>query len=115
MNWEEDDLTKIILISSKDISIVQAKLIVLKKYKYGIIEKNIFLQHVFDEFDEVAKLVASQRLSSFSTFVKLVLRCFTTDLYEIITEYKDEMFTPEKIKQLCLKVFEDIQPMGNDR
>lgn len=115
MNWKEDSRTKIILISSKDISVVQAKLIVFKKYKRVIKEKNIFLQHVFDEFDEVAKLVASRRLSSFSTFVKLVLGCFTTDLNEIITEYKDEMLTPVKIKQLCLNVFEDVQPMGNDR
>lgn len=117
LNWEENNHTRIILITSKDISIVQAKLIVLERFENVIKEKNIFLQHVFDDFDEAAKLVACQRLSSFSTFVKLVLRCFTTDLYEIITKYMytDEMLTPGKIKQLCLKVFGDVKHMGNER
>lgn len=59
-NWEENNYIRIILIMSKYLLVVQVKLIVFKKYEYVIKEKNIFLQYVFDEFDEVVKLVVNQ-------------------------------------------------------
>lgn len=58
--WKENNYIRIVLIMSKYILVVQVKLIVLKKYECVIKEKNIFLQYVFDEFDEVVKLVVNQ-------------------------------------------------------
>lgn len=101
----EDDLPKIILIRSKSISIVEAKLAVYKKYKNVIKKGNFFLQHVDDEFDEIAKFVANERLSSFCVFVESLINTFTIDLLTVFSKPYDNSLTPEKVGQMCLQVF----------
>lgn len=100
---DEDNPTKIILITSKYLPIVKAKLIVYKKYKHTINERKIFLQHEYDEFDEVAKMVAYQKLMAFCTSVESVIKAFSVDLYKIITEYVGKPLRANKIKKMCLK------------
>lgn len=105
----KDHLTRVILIKSKAIRVVDAKLIVYKKYKHVINKRNIFLQHEYEDNDDVAKFIAYQMLSSFCSFLESVIIAFTMDLPQIISDYPVKCFTPENIKQTCLEVFERIE------
>lgn len=104
-----DSPTKVILITSKYIPIVKAKLTVYKKYKHVINERKIFLQHEYEEFDDVAKTVAYQELMAFCLSVESVINAFSVDLYKIITNYKGELLTAHKIRELCLIAFSESQ------
>lgn len=107
-NVNEEYLTRVILINSKSLPVVDAKLLVYKKYKHVINRRKILLQHEYEEFDDVAKCVAFQILSSFCTFVESLINAFTMDLQTIISDYPVESLTVEKIKRLCEEVFERI-------
>ncbi|XP_065938350.1 uncharacterized protein [Magallana gigas] len=108
-NVNEEYLTRVILIKSKSLPVVDAKLLVYKKYKHVINRRKIVLQHEYEEFDDVAKCIAYQILSSFCTFVESVINAFTMDLHTIISDYPVESLTVEKIKRLCKEVFERIE------
>lgn len=105
----EDYLTRIILIKSKFLPVVDAKLIVYKTYKQVIDKRKIILQHEYEDFDDVAKFIAYQTLSSYCTFVESVINAFTMDLPKIISDYADADLTAGKLKQMCLEVFERIE------
>lgn len=107
-NVNEEYLTRVILINSKSLPVVDAKLLVYEKYKHVINRRKILLQHEYEEFDDVAKCVAFQILSSFCTFVESLINAFTMDLQTIISDYPVESLTVEKIKRLCEEVFERI-------
>lgn len=104
-----DNPTKIILITSKYIPIFKAKLIVYKKYKHNINEKKIFLQHEHEEFDEVAKMFAYQRLMAFCASVESVINAFSVDLYKTITDCVGKPLKPNTIKEKCLEAFHKSQ------
>lgn len=108
-NVNEEYLTRVILIKSKSLPVVDAKLLVYKKYKHVINRRKIVLQHEYDEFDDVAKCIAYQILSSFCTFVESVINAFTMDLHTIISDHPAESLTVEKIKRLCEEVFKRIE------
>lgn len=76
-----------------------------KKYKNVIKKRKIFLQHVDDEFDEIAKLRANEKLSSFCVFVESLINTFTIEILTTFNKQFDKSLTPAKIGQLCFGVF----------
>lgn len=105
----EDNFTRVILIKGNSLPVVDAKLIVYKKYEHVINKQKIILQHEYEEFDDVAKFIAYQMISLYCTFVESVITAFTMDLPKMISEYPVESLTVGKIKQICLQVFERIE------
>lgn len=93
---------KVILIRSKFLPIVEAKLAVYKQFKG---KQKIFLQHIYDEIDEVAKFIAYQKLSAHCDFINSTIKALT-DLPTIINESSERPLTPEKVKQLWFDDFE---------
>lgn len=104
----EDDLTRVILIKSKSLPVIDAKLMVYKIYKHVILKRRIILQHEYEDIDDVAKCVAYQILSSFCCFIESVRNAFIIDLRKIIYDYPEKFLHVEKIKRLCLEAFENI-------
>lgn len=105
----EDNFTRVILIKGNSLPVVDAKLIVYKKYKAVINKQKIILQHEYEEFDDVAKFIAYQMISLYCTFVESVITAFTMHLPKMISEYPVESLTVGKIEQICLRVFERIE------
>lgn len=105
----EDNFTRVILIKGNSLPVVDAKLIVYKKYEHVINKQNIILQHEYEEFNDVAKFIAYQMISLYCTFVESVINAFTMDLHTIISDYPVESLSVEKIKRLCEEVFERIE------
>lgn len=106
---DADNTTKVILITCKFLPIVKAKLTVYKKYKHVINEKKLFLKHEYEEFDDVAKMVAYHELMAFCSSVESVINAISVDLYKFITDYKGKPLTAHKIRELCLKAFNESQ------
>lgn len=104
-----DSPAKVILITSKSLPIVKAKLTVYKKYKHVIIEKNIFLQHEHEEVDDVAKLIAYQQVMKFCSSVESVKNTFSVDLYKIVTDSLGKPLTANKITHMCFQAFNESE------
>lgn len=104
-----DNPTKVILITSKSLPIVKAKLTVYKKYKHVINEKKIFLQHEHEEFDDVAKLIAYQKVMEFCSSVESVKNAFSVDLYKIVTDNLERPLTANIITKMCLEAFNESE------
>uniref|UniRef100_A0A8W8NLM9 Uncharacterized protein n=1 Tax=Magallana gigas TaxID=29159 RepID=A0A8W8NLM9_MAGGI len=101
----EENIARIILIRSDSIPVIEAKLAVYRNYKHLIIQRNIWLQHEYEEFDEVAKLIAYERLSSICVSIELLINVFTIGLSRINSEPIGKQSTTEDIKTVCNKTF----------
>lgn len=71
---------KVILVRSKSISTVEAKLAVYRKYRKNISMKSTFIHHEYDDYGEVSKWIAFHKLSS---FLNTVMRMTTNIKWDI--------------------------------
>lgn len=60
---------------------------------------------MYEEFDEIPKVIADQRLSAYCCFIKSMKYTLTVDLDTIISEFLEKPLTPEKIKKFCVEIF----------
>lgn len=98
-------IPRVILIRSKCIPVVEAKLEVYSKYKLQISKGEIFLQHEYEEYDEVAKLSAYETISSFCCYVESVVNDFTIDFSKKLKKYYGKRLTAQKFRRMCHEVF----------
>lgn len=115
---EKDTRVAVMLIRSEFLPVVSSKLLVYKNFKHVITEKKIFLQHEYEEFDNVAKLIAFRILSLFCSSIESVIHAFTIALCEkIMTDDPTKMLTAKQIKDLCSGVFQrtGYGPFGSNR
>lgn len=81
---------------------VEAKLKVYKTFKSHIDSENIFLHHVFEEYDEVAKLSFHRKLSWFCENIKEYSKSISeANLEKIIKEAEDKALTKTNVRDLC--------------
>lgn len=113
---DEDNFTRVILIKCNSLPVVDAKLIVYKKYEHVINKQKIILQHEYEEFDDVAKFIAYQMISLYCTFVESVITAFTMHLPKMISEYPVESLTVGKIEQVFERIEDkDVLSMDSNR
>lgn len=110
----EDKRIKVMLIRSQFLPVIPSKRIVYKSFKHEINEEEIFLQHEYEDFDDVAKLIAFRLLSSFCSSLETIIYSLTTDLHENMSDQFDKLLTAEEIKEICLNTFMKIacKPFG---
>lgn len=100
----EENISRVILIRSESIPVVEAKLAVYRKYKHLINKRKLILHHVYEDYDDVAKLIAYERLSSVCVLVESLVNIFTIGLSEFSKELKGKQ-PSEDIQKLCHEVF----------
>lgn len=96
----------IFLVYSKYVGVVDAKLKVYKKYREIIDKYDIHLQHAYEEFDEIAKLLALRRVSECCNLVKdmfMVQHLSNRELKQI-TDFAINTLTQDDIIRLCYEV-----------
>lgn len=116
MNENELHRTKVILIRSESIPIVEAKRVVYRTYKNFIDKKKVFLHHVLENTDELAKFSAYEQLSSFCVFVESLINGLTIELQRIMSELQiksNTYLTSGTIERLCSKVFHTTVTLGS--
>lgn len=105
-DWErflqanQKDQVKVILIHSKSVRVIEAKLKVYREYKSVIDAKNIFLQHVYDDFEKVVKLSVHNKLTWLCGVVK-PLRNNLNYLNMILKNDTDSVFAENNLLELC--------------
>lgn len=99
---KQKDQVKVILIHSKSLRVIEAKLKVYREYKTDIDSSNIFLQHVYDDFGEVSKLSVHNKLTWLLDAVKS-LRWNMYYLYRVVKTFTDIVLTEKTILKLCQK------------
>lgn len=106
-DFEKNNSLRVILIRSKCIPVVEAKLEVYRRYRNFISKGKIFLQHEYEDFDELAKFSAYEKLSALCCYVELMVDTFTADLQKTLKESHGKKFT----RHLCSNVFKHIEVM----
>lgn len=97
-----NDHVRLFLVQSKYMRVIEAKLKVYNEYKVQIESGNILLQHVFDDYDEIAKLCAYKKLSWILGIVECLLKLFNRKRMPfIINEALDCVLTPTYIRRFC--------------
>lgn len=86
--------------------VIEAKLKVYREYKTVIDSSNIFLQHVYDDFDEIAKLSVHNKLTWLCNVVQTISKSVDLEhLKRILKKAVDSPFSEENISQLRSKEF----------
>lgn len=95
----KDNCIRVILISSDSIPVVSSKLIAYKTFKRAINRNEIYLQHEYEDFDDVAKLIANNILTSFCLFLDFMIHAFNNDLHKIMFDNYDKPLNVMKIRE----------------
>lgn len=101
----EDNCIRVILISSDSLPVVSSKLIAYKTFKRAINRNEIYLQHEYEDFDDVAKLIANNILTSFCHFLDFIIHVFNNDLHKIMFDNYDKPLHVMEIRQYIHDVF----------
>lgn len=111
---EGDTRVRVIRIKSDSLPVVSSKLIVYKNFKHVINEKGFFLQHEYDEIDDLAKVIANRVISSFCSSAESLINAFTVDLPKSMADYFDKQLPldkplrADKIRLICSDVLEKM-------
>lgn len=102
---EKENLVKMILVHSDSMGIIDAKLRVYQKYRDYIDANNIYLQHGYEEFDEIVQSIAYKNVSYFEGFVEAMIEAFSKESLEaVIIEAIDMSLIEDNIAKLCFEV-----------
>lgn len=117
-----ENQVRVILIHSKSLRVIEAKLEVYREYKTVIDSGKIFLQHVYDDYEEISKLSAHSKMTWLCSVVQTLrnhLDCLNTilegDMGRVLTE--ENILTPSK-KAFVLSDFFDfpeISTLGENK
>lgn len=97
---DQRDPVKVILVHSKSMRVIEAKLKVYRKYKTVIDSSNLFLQHVYDDVEKISKLSVHNKLTWLSDAVK-TFRKNLKYLNTILKSDIDDILTEEYLLELC--------------
>lgn len=92
------------MIHSKSVRVIEAKLKVYREYKTVIDSGKIYLQHVYDDFEEISKLSEHNKMTWLGSVVK-ILRNNLDCLNSILVKDTDRILTEENILKPCQKAF----------
>lgn len=105
LRLNKDNITRLILINSRFLRVIEAKHSVYREFQSDIASGKIYLQHVIEDYDEIAKVSAWKKLSWFTDMVELIIDRFPfEELSEILSEAADLVFNKKNITRLCLSV-----------
>lgn len=110
------------MIHSKSLRVIEAKLRVYREYKTVIDSGKIFLQHVYDDFEEISKLSAHSKMTWLCSVVKTLrnnLNCLNTilerDMDRVLTE--QNILTPSQRAFVLSDFFDfpEIYTLGENK
>lgn len=107
------DKVRVILIHSKSVRVIEAKLKVYKEYQAVIDSSNIFLQHVHDDFDEITELNVYNKLTRLCDDVETLCKSINLKyLDKILKTAVDSALTESG---LCLENYGNSKKLSEKR
>lgn len=102
LQLNKKDHVRIILVQSKLLRVIEAKLAIYKEYASEIDSENLLLQHVFEDCDEISKLSAHKKLSWISGVVECLSKLIPLKhLSTILDKAADCVLTEKNISLMC--------------
>lgn len=100
-----DGNPRVIFVTSKSISVIEAKLSVFRKYTDFMTGDNISISHEYDDNDELAKLSALYQSSVFLSEIQKIRKSLSLHiLHKVVQEIYATNFLKEVILKECVKV-----------
>lgn len=104
---------RVIFVTSKSISVIEAKLSVFRKYTDFMTGDNISISHEYDDNDELAKLSALYQASVFlSEIIKIRKSLSLHILHKVVQEIYASNFLKAVILKECVKVVISTDDIG---
>lgn len=95
-------MVKIIWIYSKSLNVVDAKLTVFRNYEQYLKNETIFLQHEFDNTENVIRFSAYQQVKSIGENIHAIAQGISNNVIGIILQAAtNRVLSKESITQLC--------------
>lgn len=85
--------------------VIETKLRVYREFKNFIDSGNIFLQHIYEDFEEVAKISACKKISQFCGVVEDLIDNIPMIYQTLVKTQSDLVLTQENIQHLCSNVW----------
>lgn len=86
--------------------VIEAKLQVYKEFEDDIKKENIYLQHVLEDYEEIAKRSAHKEISSFCNIIDLLIKSMSLcELRSIITKSFNQVLTQGNLKTIGNNIF----------
>lgn len=102
------DLVKVILVEGIWQSVSKTKEKVYQNYKQYIDSGMFYLHHESEQYVEVAKLSAIQKINSYRQYVESIRVSIPLDnIQDIVKNAADRALTEERIKRLCYDTYVD--------
>lgn len=106
---ENDEVLKVIFVHSKSLRVVETKLEVYRKFKSLFEFKMVHLQHVYEDFDDIAKKSANAKIFPFPRVIfklsSIIERIPYEILDKIVSKAAKENLSKEKITHICFNEF----------
>lgn len=100
------DMLRVIWIHSKSVNVVDAKLIVFMNYESYLKKETIFLQHTFDNAENVIRFGAYQQVKTLEKMIDAFSESVPSHSFEILLkEAIDKVFSRESIRELSYDTF----------
>lgn len=99
-------MLRIIWIYSKSLSVIDAKLAVFMNYELCLERETIFLQHAFDNTDNVIRFSAYQQVESLENNIDAIAQHVQRhDIGIILQAATNNVLSKESITQLCYNIY----------
>lgn len=101
-NVKKEDIVKVILIRSNFLNVIDTKYSVYEKYAYLYNLESWYMQHEFEEYDEVFRLCAHKKVVQFRKLLESIMKGIPKhNIQTIIEEAANRALSRENITQLC--------------
>lgn len=109
---KNEELVKVILIHGMIQSVSRTKEAFYAEYEKYISLKNVYVQHVSEEYNEVARLSAYKKVLSFKKHVQSIKRSIPLEeINGIVQQTVDRVLSKEIVTEMCFEAV--IQESGN--
>lgn len=102
----ENAIPRVILIHSKSVQVVDAKLKVYKTFKSYMGHGHIFIHHEYEDNDDIARWIACEHIVPSCAYLESVIESISeTHIVSVLDDAFNNSFTRENIRELCYTIF----------
>lgn len=102
----DNTIPRVILIHSKSVQVVDAKLKVYKTFKSYMDQGHIFIHHEYEDNDDIARWIACEHIVQSCAYLESIRASISeTHLVSVLDDAFNNSFTQENIRELCYKIF----------
>lgn len=102
----DNTIPRVILIHSKSVQVVDAKLKIYKTFKSYMSHDQIFRHHEYEDNDDIARWIACQHIvPSCASLESIIESISETHLVSVLDDAFNNWFTRENIRKLCYQIY----------